>query len=80
MTRGTLEAYRQDDSTTTGRRRTLYPGLEPLSVTVAEATRLLGFRNCKSVYRLIREGRIKARKSGHIFLISYRSLKEYVEG
>lgn len=54
--------------------------LEPLSVTVPEATRLLGFKDTKSVYALIRQGKIKARKSGRIFLVSYRSLVKYVEG
>lgn len=52
----------------------------PLSVTVAEATRLLGFKDTKSTYNLIRQGKIKARKSGRIFLVSYRSLVKYVEG
>ncbi|WP_338323316.1 helix-turn-helix domain-containing protein [Bifidobacterium callitrichidarum] len=54
--------------------------VEPLSVTVAQAAELLGFKDTKSVYRLIREGYIRARKSGRIYLVSYASLKSYVEG
>lgn len=52
----------------------------PLAVTVPEATQLLGFKDTKSVYTLIRQGKIRARKSGRIFLISYKSLEDYVEG
>ena len=54
--------------------------IEPLSVTVAEATRLLGFKDTKSTYGLIKAGKIKARKSGRIFLVNYASLKKFVEG
>lgn len=52
----------------------------PLAVTVPVATQLLGFKDTKSVYTLIRQGKIRARKSGRIFLISYKSLEDYVEG
>ena len=38
--------------------------LEPISVTIAEATRLLGFKDSKTVYNLIYQGKIKARKVG----------------
>lgn len=55
-------------------------GLTPLSVSVPEATRLLGFKDTKSTYRLIHQGAVKARKSGRIFLVSYASLKAYIEG
>ena len=54
--------------------------ITPLSVTVPEATRLLGFKDPKSTYNLIHEGKIKARKSGRIVLVSYQSLVKYVEG
>ena len=54
--------------------------LKPLAVTVPEATRLLGFKDTKSTYALIHQGKLKARKSGRIFLVSYRSLVKYVEG
>lgn len=53
--------------------------LTPLSVSVQEATRLLGFNDTKSTYRLIHQGEVKARKSGRIFLVSYASLKAYIE-
>lgn len=52
----------------------------PLAVTVPVTTQLLGFKDTKSVYTLIRQGKIRARKSGRIFLISYKSLEDYVEG
>lgn len=52
----------------------------PLSVTVPVAAQLLGFKDTKSIYELIRQGKIRARESGRIFLISYRSLEEYIEG
>lgn len=52
--------------------------IEPLSVNIAEATRLLGFKDAKSTRALIREGKIKARKSGRIFLVNFKSLKAYV--
>lgn len=54
--------------------------IEPLSVTAVQAAELLGFKDTKSIYRLIHEGELKARKSGRIYLISYKSLKNYVEG
>ena len=48
--------------------------------TMDSIHRLLGFRDTKSIYTLIRQGKIRARKSGRIFLISYKSLEDYVEG
>ena len=53
---------------------------EPISVNVADATKLMGFKDTKSLYRLIRQGKIRARKSGRIILVSYASLKAYIEG
>ena len=44
--------------------------LEPISVTIAEATRLLGFKDSKTVYNLIYQGKIKARKVGRVYLVS----------
>lgn len=52
---------------------------EPLSVSVPEATRLLGFKDTKSMYKLIHQGKVKARKSGRIFLVNYASLKAFIE-
>ncbi|MBT1166463.1 helix-turn-helix domain-containing protein [Bifidobacterium simiarum] len=54
--------------------------IEPISVTATQAAELLGFKDTKSIYRLVREGELRARKSGRIYLISYKSLKNYVEG
>lgn len=54
--------------------------IEPLSVTAKQAAELLGFKDIKSIYRLIHEGELKARKAGRIYIISYKSLKNYVEG
>lgn len=56
------------------------PLQRPLAVTVQVATQLLGFKDTKSIYTLIRQGKIRARKSGRIFLISYKSLEDYIEG
>lgn len=55
-------------------------GYEPLSVTISEATRLLGFKDTKSTYNLIRKGQIRARKAGRVYLVSYSSLKKFIEG
>lgn len=52
--------------------------LEPLSVSIMEATRLLGFKDPKSVRNLIRSGDLRACKAGRIYLVSYESLKEFV--
>ena len=52
--------------------------LEPLSVSIMEATRLLGFKDPKSVRNLIRSGDLPACKAGRIYLVSYKSLKEFV--
>ena len=52
--------------------------LEPLSVSIMEATRLLGFKDPKSVRNLIRSGDLHACKAGRIYLVSYESLKEFV--
>lgn len=52
--------------------------LEPLSVSIMEATRLLGFKDPKSVRNLIRSGDLHACKVGRIYLVSYESLKEFV--
>lgn len=46
----------------------------------AEATRLLGFKDSKTVYNLIYQGKIKARKVGRVYLVSYASLKKLIEG
>ena len=54
--------------------------LEPISVTIAEATRLLGFKDSKTVYNLIYQGKIKSRKHGRVYLVSYVSLKKLIEG
>lgn len=60
--------------------RALSMSFEPLSVSVPTAAELLGFKDIKSVYKLIGQGKIKARKSGRIYLVNYASLKKYVEG
>ena len=44
---------------------------DPIALNVAEATKALGFKDTKSVYELIRRGKLKARKSGRIILVSY---------
>lgn len=52
---------------------------EPISMNVADATKVMGFKDTKSVYNLIRKGKLKARKSGRIILVSYASIKAYIE-
>ena len=50
--------------------------LEPIAVTVTEAMRLMGVRDNRIIYGMIRRGEIKARKIGRMFFISYASMKE----
>ncbi|MFT8705043.1 helix-turn-helix domain-containing protein [Bifidobacterium aquikefiricola] len=52
----------------------------PLSVSVPEAQRLLGFKDPKIIYRLVREGKLRARKTGRVWIVSYASLVAYAEG
>lgn len=58
----------------------LQTAYEPISLNVADATKVMGFKDTKSVYNLIRKGKLKARKSGRIILVSYASIKAYIEG
>ena len=53
---------------------------EPISLNVADTTKVMSFKDTKSVYNLIRKGKLKARKSGRIILVSYASIKKYIEG
>ncbi|KFJ04865.1 helix-turn-helix domain-containing protein [Bifidobacterium thermacidophilum] len=50
--------------------------LEPIAVTVTEAMRLMGTRDNRIIYGMIRRGEVKARKIGRMFFISYASMKE----
>lgn len=54
--------------------------LMPVSVKIPEAARLLGFHDSKTIYRLIRAGKLKARKVGHNYLVSYKSIVKLIEG
>lgn len=49
--------------------------LEPISVTIAEATRLLGFKDSKTVYNLIIRERSKPARSGEYILSPTRPSK-----
>lgn len=51
--------------------------IEPITVSVSEAARLLGVKDRRTVYRLIREGRIKARRMQRTYLVNYRSLRAF---
>lgn len=53
---------------------------EPLTVTVAEAARLLGVKDRRTIYGLIYSGRLKARKANRSYLINYASLKRFAGG
>lgn len=50
---------------------------EPLTVTVAEAARLLGFKDRRTIYGLIHTGRLKARKANRSYMVNYASLKRF---
>lgn len=54
--------------------------LMPVSVKIPEAARLLGFHDSKTIYRLIRAGKLKARKVGRNYLVSYKSIVKLIEG
>lgn len=55
----------------------MYMHSEPLTVTVAEAARLLGFKDRRAVYNLIHTGKVKARKANRTYVVSYDSLKKF---
>lgn len=50
---------------------------KPLTVSVAEAARLLGFKDRRAVYNLIHAGKIQARKANRTYVVSYESLKKF---
>lgn len=52
--------------------------LEPIAVKVPEAARLLSVSR-GTMYNLIATGQIKARKTGRVILVNYRSLTDYME-
>ena len=51
---------------------------EPLAVSVSDAARLLGFKDSRAVYNLIRTGQLKAKKASRTYLVVYRSLKAFL--
>lgn len=55
-----------------------YKELDPIAVSVPEATRMLGFKDMRVVDRLIRNGDIKARKIGRVWRVNLKSLYEYM--
>lgn len=52
--------------------------LDPIAVSVPEATQMLGFKDMRVVDRLIRNGDIKARKIGRVWRVNVKSLYEYM--
>lgn len=51
---------------------------EPLYVSVTEAKRLLGFKDRRTIYKLIRRGYLKARKiNDKTFRVNYASIKAF---
>ena len=52
--------------------------LDPIAVSVPEATRMLGFKDRRVVESLICDGEIKARKVGRVWRVNVKSLYEYM--
>lgn len=51
---------------------------EPLYVSVTEAKRLLGFKDRRTIYKLIHRGQLKARKiNDKTFRVNYASIKAF---
>lgn len=53
--------------------------LDPIAVSVPEATRMLGFKDRRVVNRLIHNKDIKARKIGRVWRVNLKSLYEYMD-
>lgn len=51
--------------------------IEPISVSVADAARLLGIKDRRTIYKLIHQGKIKARQMDRAYLVNYASLKAF---
>ena len=52
--------------------------LDPIAVSVPEATHMLGFKDKRVIESLIRNGEIKARKVGRVWRVNLKSLYEYM--
>lgn len=49
-----------------------------LSAKASDVAAMLGYSDIKSVYKLIREGKIKARKEGNTYLVRLDSVRAYL--
>ena len=58
--------------------RQQYKELDPIAVSISEATHMLGFKDKRVIERLIRNGEIKARKVGRVWRVNLKSLYEYM--
>ena len=55
-----------------------YKELAPIAVSVQDTARILGLNDTRTVYKLIRNKDIKARKIGRLWRVSVKSLNEYM--
>lgn len=51
---------------------------QQLSAKAADVAAMLGYSDTKSVYKLIRQGKIKARKEGNTYLVRLDSVRAYL--
>lgn len=52
--------------------------LDPIAVSVQDTARMLGINDTRTVYKLIHNKDIKARKIGRLWRVSVKSLNEYM--
>ena len=55
-----------------------YKELAPIAVSVQDTARILGLNDTRTVYKLIRNKDLKARKIGRLWRVSVKSLNEYM--
>ena len=55
-----------------------YKELAPIAVSVQDTARMLGLNDTRTVYKLIRNKDLKARKIGRLWRVSVKSLNEYM--
>ena len=73
-----IAAFAGEDITMSSRTKTNIQEPQRVAVTVPEAARMLGYRDYRPVYRLIRGGDLHARKVGRMFLVSVKSIHDFV--
>lgn len=55
-----------------------YTEPEQLAVTVSDAARMMGLKDNRTVRHLMRNGELKGRKVGRIYLVTVRSIRDYL--